>query len=142
MDDILRELTTNLEKLEAQAEVALRYRTLQDTGTLKLHQLWFLKHRDATSERERVLLAELAATNALELRIAELRQTEAEQESLRQSHYDASDALHAAQGALAEASMQVSRLEERIRHVVDARQRGLQRQSRDRRTDAAMDAAP
>lgn len=129
VDDILRELTTNLDKLEAQAEVALRYRTLQDTGTLKLHQLWFLKHRDATSERERVRLAELAATNALELRIAELRQTEAEQESLRQSHYDASDALHAAQGALAEASMQVSRLEERIRHVVDARQRGLQRQT-------------
>jgi chromosome segregation protein len=129
VDDILRELTTNLDKLEAQAEVALRYRTLQDTGTLKLHQLWFLKHRDATSERERVRLAELAATNALELRIAELRQTEAEQDSLRQSHYDASDALHAAQGALAEASMQVSRLEERIRHVVDARQRGLQRQA-------------
>ena len=129
VDDILRELTTNLDKLEAQAEVALRYRTLQDTGTLKLHQLWFLKHRDATSERERVRLAELAATNALELRIAELRQTEAEQDALRQSHYDASDALHAAQGALAEASMQVSRLEERIRHVVDARQRGLQRQA-------------
>ena len=129
VDDILRELTTNLDKLEAQAEVALRYRTLQDMGTLKLHQLWFLKHRDATSERERVRLAELAATNALELRIAELRQTEAEQDALRQSHYDASDALHAAQGALAEASMQVSRLEERIRHVVDARQRGLQRQA-------------
>jgi len=129
VDDILRELTTNLDKLEAQAEVALRYRTLQDTGTRKLHQLWFLKHRDATSERERVRLAELAATNALESRIAELRQTEAEQESLRQSHYDASDALHAAQGALAETSMQVSRLEERIRHVVDARQRGLLRQA-------------
>jgi chromosome segregation protein len=129
VDDILRELTANLEKLEGQAEVALRYRTLQDTGTRKLHQLWFLKHRDATSERERVRLAELAATNALESRLAELRQTEAEQDALRQSHYDASDALHAAQGALAEASMQVSRLEERIRHVVDARQRGLQRQA-------------
>jgi chromosome segregation protein len=129
VDDILRELTANLDKLEAQAEVALRYRTLQDTGTLKLHQLWFLKHRDATSERERVRLAELAATNALESRLAELRHVEAEQESLRQSHYDANDTLHAAQGALAEASMQVSRLEERIRHVVEARQRGVQRQA-------------
>ncbi|MBY0236323.1 MAG: AAA family ATPase, partial [Burkholderiaceae bacterium] len=50
VDDILRELNNNLEKLEKQAEVAATYRSLQDSGTLKLHQLWFLKHRDATSD--------------------------------------------------------------------------------------------
>ena len=42
VEDILRELNVNLEKLEKQAEVATQYRALQDQGTLKLHQVWFL----------------------------------------------------------------------------------------------------
>ena len=54
VEDILRELNGNLEKLEAQAEVAGRYRALQHEVQLKQHQLWFLKHRDATREEERV----------------------------------------------------------------------------------------
>ncbi|ACB34779.1 chromosome segregation protein SMC [Leptothrix cholodnii SP-6] len=127
VDDILRELNSNLERLEAQAAVAQRYRGLQDAGTLKLHQLWFLKHRDATSEQDRVREAVLTATNALESRLAELRHVEAELEEVRQQHFGANDELHAAQGALAEVSMEVSRLEERIRHVVEGRARAQQR---------------
>jgi chromosome segregation protein len=127
VEDILRELNTNLDKLEKQAEVAGQYRTLQDQGTLKLHQLWFLKHRDAASEEERVKKEVLAATNALEERMAELRHGEAELETIRQAHYAASDELHAAQGSLAEAALEVSRLEERIRYVVEGRQRIEQR---------------
>jgi chromosome segregation protein len=123
VEDILRELNSNLDKLEKQAEVASQYRTLQEQGTLKLHQLWFLKHRDAASEQERVHKEVLAATNALEERMAELRHGEAELETIRQAHYAASDELHAAQGALAEASLEVSRLEERIRYVVEGRER-------------------
>jgi chromosome segregation protein len=127
VEDILRELNSNLDKLEKQAEVATQYRTLQDQGTLKLHQLWFLKHRDAANEEERVRKDVLAATNALEERLAELRHGEAELETIRQAHYAAGDELHAAQGALAEASLEVSRLEERIRYVVEGRQRIEQR---------------
>ncbi|MFZ5526219.1 MAG: chromosome segregation protein SMC [Pseudomonadota bacterium] len=127
VDDILRELNNNLEKLERQAEVATQYRGLQEQGTLKLHQLWFLKHRDASTEETRIKKDFLEATNALESRMAELRQVEAELEHVRQAHYTASDELHAAQGALAEASLEVSRLEERIRYVVEGRQRVEQR---------------
>ncbi|NKI97056.1 chromosome segregation protein SMC [Rhizobacter sp. SG703] len=127
VEDILRELNANLDKLEKQAEVATRYRGLQESGTLKLHQLWFLKHRDAASEQERVKKEVLEATNGLEARMAELRHGEAELETIRQAHYAASDELHTAQGALAEASLEVSRLEERIRYVVEGRQRVEQR---------------
>ena len=123
VEDILRELTANLDKLERQAEVATQYRGLQEQGTLKLHQLWFLKHRDAAAEEERVKLASLEATNALEARLAELRHVEADLETIRQAHYAASDALHAKQGDLAQAQLEVSRLEERIRYVVEGRQR-------------------
>ena len=127
VEDILRELNNNLEKLEHQAEVARRYRDLQDAGTLKLHQLWFLKHRDAASEEDRIKRESSEALNGLESRMADLREVEAELESVRQAHYDASDELHAAQGTLAEAALEVSRLEERIRYVVEGRQRVQQR---------------
>ncbi|MBP6225631.1 MAG: chromosome segregation protein SMC [Rhizobacter sp.] len=127
VDDILRELNGNLEKLEKQAEVAGRYRSLQDDGTLKLHQLWFLRHRDAAGEQQRIEKEVATAVNALEARVAELRQGEAELETIRQAHYAASDELHASQGRLAEASLEVSRLEERIRYVVEGRQRAEQR---------------
>ncbi|HET9820334.1 MAG TPA: chromosome segregation protein SMC [Burkholderiaceae bacterium] len=127
VEDILRELNANLDKLEKQAEVAQQYRALQDEGTLKLHQLWFLKHRDAAKEEERVKQAVAQAHTALEEKIAQLRAVEAELETVRQAHYQSGDALHVAQGALAEASLEASRLEERIRYVVDSRTRVEQR---------------
>ncbi len=127
VEDILRELNSNLEKLEKQAEVASQSRGLQLQGELKLHQLWFLKHRDAASEEARIKQSVLEATNALEARTAELRHGEAELETIRQAHYAASDELHASQGSLAEAALEVSRLEERIRYVVEGRQRVEQR---------------
>ena len=127
VEDILRELNSNLDKLEKQAEVASEYRGLQQQGELKLHQLWFLKHRDASSEEARVKKSVAEATNALEARTAELRHGEAELESIRQAHYQASDDLHTSQGLLSEAALEVSRLEERIRYVVEGRQRVEQR---------------
>jgi len=127
VEDILRELNANLDKLEKQAEVASQYRSLQEAGTLKLHQLWFLKHRDAANEEARVRSAVAEATNALESRLAELRHTEAELEQVRQAHYAANDVLHTRQGELAQAALEVSRLEERIRYVVEGRQRAQAR---------------
>jgi chromosome segregation protein len=127
VDDILRELNGNLDKLEKQAEIASRYRGLQEQGTLKLNQLWFLKHRDAAQEQSRIEGEVRLAINQLESRMADLRHGEAEIETLRQAHYAAGDALHGAQGALADAALEVSRLEERIRYVTQGRERLSQR---------------
>jgi chromosome segregation protein len=123
VEDILRELNQNLEKLEGQAEVAGRYRSLQHDAQQKLHQLWFLRHRDAAREEERVRQAAAAAVLALEAESAALRRAEVELEAIRQSHYAANDALHAAQGVLGQAALEVSRLEERIRYVAEQRER-------------------
>ncbi len=127
VEDILRELNLQLEKLEQQAEVAKQYKALQEQGLLKLHQQWFLKHRDATTELDRVKTQKAEAGNALEERLAQLRHVESELETVRQAHYAASDALHAAQGEFAQAQLEVSRLEERIRYVIEGRQRLQQR---------------
>ena len=140
VEDILRELNANLAKLETQAEVAGRYRGLQQEAQLKQHQLWFLKAEGAAREEARVRQAVVAATSALEARTAELRQAEAELEAVRQTHYGANDSLHTAQGALAEAALVVSRLEERIRYVAEGRER-LGRQRADLATQSATWAA-
>ncbi|MEN9384539.1 MAG: chromosome segregation protein, partial [Pseudomonadota bacterium] len=127
VEDILRELNANLDKLEQQAEVAARYHALQAKASLRQQQLWFLKHRDAETELARLQMDGLGAVNALEARMADLRRVESDLETLRQAHYDAGDQVNQAQGKLYEAGAEVARLEAEIRYVVEGRQRVQQR---------------
>ena len=127
VEDILRELNANLEKLEKQAEVAARYNALQAEGTLKQHQLWFLKRREAEGDQGKLKAEVDQALNALESRMADLRHVEADLETIRQAHYAAGDEVNQAQGRLYEASAEVGKLEAEIRFVVEGRQRAEQR---------------
>ena len=127
VEDILRELTANLEKLERQAEVAQQYQELQKRVTLRQQQLWWLKRNDALAEQTLVHQQSELATNALEAKTAELRQTESEVETLRQSHYEAGEQVNQAQGQLYQASAEVGRLEAEIRFVLEGRQRAQAR---------------
>jgi chromosome segregation protein len=123
VEDILRELGSQLEKLESQAEVAQRYRELQEDGERKQHVLWMLREENAAQDQARKAQAIGQAQAELDAALAGLRAGESALESRRQAHYAASDAVHAAQGRLFEAGAQVSRLEAEIRHVVDSRNR-------------------
>ena len=123
VEDILRELGTNLEKLEGQAEVAQRFKTLQADGEEKQQLLWLLRKREAQVEQERHQRAIEQAQIDLEAQTAQLRHVEAELETMRVAHYAASDGMHAAQGALYEANAEVSKLEAEIRYVVESRNR-------------------
>ena len=127
VDDILRELNANLEKLEKQAEVAAKYNALQSEVTLKQHQQWFLKRAEAMADKAKVQSEGLSAVNALEARMADLRHIEADLETVRQAHYAAGDQVNQAQGLLYEASTDVGRLEAEIRFVVEGRLRVEQR---------------
>ncbi len=127
VEDILRELTGNLEKLQGQAEVAQKYNSLTADVTLKQQQLWFLRRSEAEAEQARVTSDAQGAVNALEGRLADLRHIEAELETVRQAHYAAGDQVNQAQGQLYEASTEVGRLEAEIRFVVEGRQRVEQR---------------
>ncbi len=127
VEDILRELNANLEKLEKQAEVALRYNSLHADATLKQHQLWFLKRAESEADQAKVKLDAEKSVNDLESRIADLRHIEADLETIRQAHYAAGDQVNQAQGKLYEASAEVGRLEAEIRFVVEGRQRVEQR---------------
>ncbi|WPH16684.1 chromosome segregation protein SMC [Variovorax paradoxus] len=127
VEDILRELNANLEKLEKQAEVAARYNALQGDATKKQHQLWFLKRSESDADQAKIKADSEKAINDLESRTADLRRIESELETVRQAHYAAGDQVNQAQGKLYEASAEVGRLEGEIRFVVEGRQRVEQR---------------
>ncbi len=127
VEDILRELNANLDKLEKQAEVAAQYNALQSSVTLKQHQLWFLKKQDAEGDLAKIRQEGLQAVNELESRMAEIRHIEADLEAVRQAHYEAGDQVNQAQGRLYEATAEVGKLEAEIRYVVEGRQRVEQR---------------
>ena len=123
VEDILRELNANLEKLEKQAEVAQQYHALQSSATLKQNQLWFLKRAEAEEGQVKLKADAEKAVNDLESRVADLRHVESDLETIRQAHYAAGDQVNQAQGLLYEASAEVGRLEAEIRFVVEGRQR-------------------
>ena len=123
VQDILRELGSNLGRLEQQAEVATRYQGLQASATQVQQQLWLLRQDEAQAKRQQITLAGGEAMNALEARIAEQRGLEAEIETLRQAQFASSDTLNRAQAAFYAAQSRVSQLEAEIRFVLEARQR-------------------
>lgn len=123
VEDILRELGSNLDKLEAQAVVANRFKDLQHDGEEKQQLLWLLRKNEAQNEQERQQRAIESAQVDLEAQMARLRGSESDLETLRAAHYTATDAVQAAQSAMYEANSEVSRLEAEIRYVVESRNR-------------------
>ncbi len=117
VEDILRELEAQIDKLERQAEVAHRYRDLEAERERKQHMLWLLRRDEAQAEEERLARLAADATVALEARHAEQRAIEADIESVRSAHYEAGDAMHAAQARYYECNADVSRIESDIRIV-------------------------
>ena len=134
--DIRLELAAQLEKLEAQAKVATRYKEYHSDLQLKQQLLWYLRRRDAAAERERHAQELSRNTNELEAHTAELRSVESRVETARATHYAAGDAMNTSQGALYAANAEVARFESELRHAEETRTR-LESQHTERRTQLA-----
>jgi chromosome segregation protein len=130
VEDILRELTQNLTKLEGQAEVAEKYKQLNAQMTEQQQLLWLVRQTEAGKEQERHANAIRDAQVQLEEQTAKLRHAEAELEELRASHYTSQDLVSTAQGELYEVNAEVGKLENEIRYVQESRAR-LQQQISD-----------
>jgi chromosome segregation protein len=130
VEDILRELTQNLTKLESQAQVAEKYKELNTQMTQQQHLLWLVRQTEAGKEQERHANAIREAQVQLEEQTAKLRHAEAELEELRSSHYASQDLVSTAQGELYEVNAEVGKLENEIRYVQESRAR-LQQQISD-----------
>jgi len=130
VEDILRELTQNLTKLEGQAQVAEKYKELNAQMTQQQQLLWLVRQTEAGKEQERHANAIRDAQVQLEEQTAKLRHAEAELEELRTAHYASQDTVSTAQGELYEVNAEVGKLENEIRYVQESRAR-LQQQISD-----------
>ncbi len=130
VEDIQRELKTQVEKLTAQAEVAQHYRSLQADLTFAQHRLWFARKHDAAQQRARIDKDLTEAQNKLEAETARLRHIESTLETARQTQFAGQDTLNTAQAAYYQAQSEVARIEQTMAHQNATRDR-LYRQVQD-----------
>jgi chromosome segregation protein len=123
VEDILRELNSNLEKLEGQAAVATKFHQLQADQEEKQKLLWLLRKVEAENEQKKYFREVELAQNDLEEQTAKLRNVELSLEQMRQSHFAAGDRLHTAQGSLYQTNAEIGSLEAQIKFVVESRGR-------------------
>ncbi len=127
VEDILRELNSNLEKLEGQAAVATKFHQLQADQDEKQKLLWLLRKNEAQAEQARYFREMEQAQNDLEEQTAKLRNVELTLEQMRQAHFAVGDRLHQAQGHLYQTNSEIGSLEAQIKFVIESRTR-LQQQ--------------
>jgi chromosome segregation protein len=123
VEDILRELNANLEKLEAQALVANKFHSLQSDQEEKQKLLWLLRKNEAQAEQARYFSDMEQAQTDLEEQTAKLRHVELELEHMRQAHFAVGDRLHQAQGQLYQTNSEIGSLEAQIKFVIESRSR-------------------
>jgi len=127
VEDILRELNNNLEKLESQAAVATKFHQLQSDQEEKQKLLWLLRKNEAQAEQAKYFREMEQAQNDLEEQTAKLRNVELTLEQMRQAHFAVGDRLHQAQGHLYQTNAEIGSLEAQIKFVIESRTR-LQQQ--------------
>lgn len=130
VEDIQRELRTQVEKLAAQAEVAQHYRSLQADLTFSQHRLWFARKHDAAQQRARIDKDLTEAQNRLEAETARLRHIESLLETARQTQFAGQDTLNTVQATYYQAQSDVARIEQTMAHQNATRDR-LYRQAQD-----------
>src|SRR6478609_2383911 len=130
--DIRLELGAQIEKLDAQAQIATRYKELQDDLQLKQHLLWYLRRRDAAAEREKHSAEVARVGNEMEAENAQLRHFESRLETARTTHYQAGDGMNTAQAGLYTANATVASHESQLRYAEETRSR-LESQHTERR---------
>ena len=123
VDDVVHELDKQIEHLDSQAQVATRYRELENALKLTQQLLWLLRRQEAGNQRARATRDVEQIGLELEAETARLRGLEATLERLREGHYSASDAVHQTQGSLYEVNAEAARLEQSLGHLRDSRRR-------------------
>ncbi|SFW18000.1 chromosome segregation protein SMC [Nitrosovibrio sp. Nv17] len=121
--DIARELGTQLQRLEEQAEIASRHADMTSRLQTVQNLLWLARKREAAAQRATAEKGLHALQEAFELETANLRRAERRLEAQRVRHAAAGEGLQEAQGELYAANAEVAHLEQQIRHLRENRQR-------------------
>ena len=129
VDDILEELTQQLERLASQAEVAQHYTALNDELATTRNLLLLTKKREATRQFERARNEVMQVQNELEAQTSALRHAEKLIEDARAAHYARGDAVQAAQGEMYAINSEIARIEQQLGHMRETRERLLAQQA-------------
>ena len=121
VEDILRELTSTITKLDAQAEVASRYNEMEAERKRKQQWLWMIRRDDAVAQQE--LLNRTASSLDLEIEgmQSQVYAAENRRETLQVALDQANDELSRCQAAYYEVNSEVSSLETKIQLIGQTR---------------------
>ncbi len=128
VQDIRKELETQLQRLQRQSRAAARYKELKQQERLLRAQLLSLRWQslnERIAEHDRRLAAE---ETALEGVIAEQRAIEAEIEKIRARQTEAGDHFNAVQAQFYSLSGEISSTEQAIQHARETQQQRLREQ--------------
>ena len=126
VEDIQSELNKQLQKLEKQAQQAEKFHEYERELKETQHSVWFFGRRDAEKTRALYETKITHTKNEIEEKIANLRKTEAEIETLKIARDESSKATNEVQGTLYEVNSTISRVEQTIEHLRDTRTRTQQ----------------
>ncbi|VAW76521.1 Chromosome partition protein smc [hydrothermal vent metagenome] len=122
VDDLRDEIEKQLEKLKRQARSAERFKELREQERRVKAELLTLRyqslHEESADRRQRIQENE----TALEAVMAELRAVEADLETGREAHVEATDSFNEVQGRFYELGAEVARIEQAIKHGKETRQ--------------------
>ena len=121
--DICQELEKQLQHLEEQAEVAGKFKDMQEKLGVAYNLLWLARKQEARAQRLRREKEIQRLELELEAENSTLRNIETRLEEGRTKHYAASDSLHEGQGKLYEVNAEVAKIEQQIQHLRDNKQR-------------------
>ncbi|MGA9033538.1 MAG: chromosome segregation protein SMC [Sulfuricaulis sp.] len=128
VEDIRKELETQLSKLQKQSKAAARYKDLKQEERLVKAQLLALRWLEL-DQKLHAHDRELAALqNALDLALARQHGIEAEIEKIRSQQTEAMDSFNAVQAEFYTVGAEVSRLEQAIQHARETRENQLREQ--------------
>ena len=121
VEDILRELNGQIEKLDAQAEVAMQYRSLEAERADKQQWLWVIRRDDATAEQQRIAEAARRIALSIESLQTRLRTAEARLATLRDEVHRSTDEVSRHQAAFYDVNSRIATLESQIRMIAQTR---------------------
>ncbi|WP_049622598.1 chromosome segregation protein SMC [Frateuria defendens] len=113
--DVRDEVDKQLEHLNRQARAAERWKALKEEQTRKEAELRALEYRSLKSQHDGEGAGLSAAEVAIEKKLAEQRQAEAQLESVRERHAEASEHLNAVQAEVYKVGAEIARVEQQVR---------------------------
>ena len=114
--DVRDEVDKQLDHLNRQARAAERWKALKEEQTRKEAELRALEYRGLKSQHDGEGAGLSAAEIEIEKQLASQRQTEAQLESMRERHVDASEHLNAVQAEVYKVGAEIARVEQQVRY--------------------------